>query len=217
MIHHDVLVVGTGLAGLTAGVRLAQSGARVRGLAKGVGATHLSGATIDVLGYAPERVDRPGEALAAFVAEHPEHPYARVGVQRVGAALEWFKALVAGGSLAPYAYSGSLDENLLLPTAIGVPRPSALAPVTMASGDLRAVGAVGAGGFRGLKDYHPGLLAGGLGRTMPSAAAGATELPLAGAGREEGGGGGARDGAAARGGGGAGVNRARAGACVRPP
>ena len=131
MSHHDVLVVGTGLAGLTAAVRLAQSGARVRVLAKGVGATHLGGGTIDVLGYAPERVDRPGEALAAL---SPSHPYARVGVQRVAAALDWFKAQFRR---AGYAYTGSLDENLLLPTAIGVPKPTALAPVTMAGGDLR--------------------------------------------------------------------------------
>jgi glycerol-3-phosphate dehydrogenase subunit B len=176
--HHDVLVVGTGLAGLTAAVRLAQSGARVCVLAKGVGATHLAGGTIDVLGYAPERIDRPGEALAAFVTQHPEHPYARVGVQRVAAALDWFKALVAGGSLAPYAYTGSLDENVLLPTAIGVPKPSAIVPVTMAGGDLRTVEAVLAVGFRGLKDYHPALLADGVRRTLPSVQARATELHL---------------------------------------
>jgi glycerol-3-phosphate dehydrogenase subunit B len=183
--HHDVLVVGTGLAGLAAAVRLAQSGARVGVLAKGVGATHLGGGTIDVLGYAPERVERPGAALEAFVAEHPAHPYARVGVPRVAAALDWFKALLDGGSLAPYSYTGSLEENLLLPTAIGVPKPSALAPVTMAGGDLRAVEAVLAVGFRGLKDFHPALLADGLERTWPTVAARATELHLEVEGRPE--------------------------------
>jgi glycerol-3-phosphate dehydrogenase subunit B len=185
MSHYDVLVVGTGLAGLTAAVRLAQSGARVRVLAKGVGATHLAGGTIDVLGYAPERVDRPGEALAAFTSAHPGHPYARVGAQRIAAALEWFKAEVAGSSLAPYAYTGSLEENHLLPTGIGVPKPSALVPVTMAAGDLRAVTEVLAVGFRGLKDYHPALLADGLRRTMPSVTARAIELQLPVEGRPE--------------------------------
>jgi glycerol-3-phosphate dehydrogenase subunit B len=177
-MNHDVLVIGTGLAGLTAAVRLAQAGARVRVLAKGVGATHLGGGTIDVLGYSPERVERPGEALAGVP---PDHPYARVGASRLAAALDWFKAEIG----SPYSYVGSLDENFLLPTAIGVPKPSALVPVTMAGGDLRTVTEVLAVGFRGLKDYHSALLADGLRRTMPSVAARATLLELSVEGRPE--------------------------------
>jgi len=48
----------------------------------------------------------------------------------------------------------------------------------MAGGDLRAVEAVLAVGFRGLKDFHPALLADGLRRTWPTVAARATELHL---------------------------------------
>jgi len=48
---YDTVVIGAGLAGLTAALRLAEAGQRVAVLAKGVGATHLSPATIDVLGY----------------------------------------------------------------------------------------------------------------------------------------------------------------------
>lgn len=162
MSHHDVIVVGAGLAGLTAAVRLAESGARVLVLAKGVGATHLSAGTIDVLGYAPDRVERPLDALGALPAAHP---YARVGADGVAAAVTWFVDRVAGGSLAPYAYVGSVEENLLLPTAVGVPRPSAVVPETMAGGDLREPGPVVAVGFRALKDFHPALLADTLART----------------------------------------------------
>ena len=148
MSHHDAIVVGCGLAGLTAAVRLAEAGARVLVLAKGVGATHLAPGTIDVLGYrGGERVERPLEALAGV---DPSHPYARVGAAGVSAAIEWFTARMAGGSLAPYAYVGSVEENLLLPTAIGVPRPSALVPETMAGGDLREPAPVVAVGFRAL-------------------------------------------------------------------
>ena len=72
MSHHDVVVVGTGLAGLTRRACGSRSRARACScVAKGVGATHLSGGTIDVLGYAPERVERPREALAALPRRAP--------------------------------------------------------------------------------------------------------------------------------------------------
>ncbi len=173
MSHHDVVVVGAGLAGLTAAVRLAEGGARVLVLAKGVGATHLSAGTIDVLGYAPERVEHPGEALARL---GDGHPYSLVGAGAVQASVEWLKARVVAGSLAPYAYEGGLQENLLLPTALGVPRPSAVVPETMAGGDLRGDAPVLVVGFRGLKDFHPALLAETLGRTGTPARAAELDL-----------------------------------------
>jgi glycerol-3-phosphate dehydrogenase subunit B len=157
--HHDVIVVGTGLAGLTSAVRLAEDGARVLVLAKGVGATHLSAGTIDVLGYAPEPVQRPAEALPALVDARPGHPYGLVGADAVAAAVDWFKARIATGPLSPYAYAGSLEENLLLPTAAGVARPSAVVPETMAGGDLRRDSAICIVGFRALKDFHPAMAA----------------------------------------------------------
>jgi glycerol-3-phosphate dehydrogenase subunit B len=153
--HHDVIVVGIGLSGLTAATRLAESGARVLVLAKGVGATHLSPCTIDVLGYAPERVERPRDALATL----PEgHPYSLIGADAIAAAVDWFKAHVPG-------YTGGLDENLLLPTAVGALRPTAVVPESMLAGDLRAAGGeVLVVGFRALKDFHAQLLADNLRR-----------------------------------------------------
>ena len=159
MSHHDVIVVGTGLAGLSAAVRLAEGGARVLVLAKGVGATHLGAGTIDVLGYDPERVDSPGKAVDALAKSRPEHPYALVESAGVATAIEWFKERIAAGPLAPYAYTGSLDENLILPTALGGTRPSAVVPETMAGGDLRRESPICIVGFRALKDFHPALAA----------------------------------------------------------
>jgi glycerol-3-phosphate dehydrogenase subunit B len=160
--HHDAIVVGCGLAGLTAGVRLAEAGARVLVLAKGVGATHLAPGTIDVLGYRDgELVGAPLEALAALGSGHP---YARVGADGVRDAVGWFTSRVAGGSLAPYAYTGSAEHNVLLPTAVGVGKPSAVVPETMAAGDLADGDPIVAVGFRGLKDFHPALLADMLSR-----------------------------------------------------
>jgi glycerol-3-phosphate dehydrogenase subunit B len=175
MSHHDVIVIGTGLAGLTAAVRLAESGARVLVLAKGVGATHLSGGTVDVLGYDPDRVASPAEALARV---RSEHPYGRVGADAVGPAIEWFKDRFASGPLAPYAYTGSLEENLLLPSAVGVPRPSAVVPESLAGGDLRAGGQLCVVGFLALKDFYAPLLADNVARSDLGVEARSAELDL---------------------------------------
>ena len=180
MSHHDAVVIGAGLAGLTAALRLAEGGARVLVLARGVGATHLSAGTIDVLGYAPERVEHPGEALAHL---GDGHPYGLVGAGAVAASVEWLKAVVADGSLGPYAYHGGLEENFLLPTALGVPRPSAVVPETMRGGDLRRTAPLLLVGFRGLKDFYPALAADTLRRTGRPARA--VELDLVPEGRAD--------------------------------
>jgi glycerol-3-phosphate dehydrogenase subunit B len=171
---YDVVVIGAGLAGLTAALRLAEEGLRVLVVAKGVGGTHLAPATIDVLGYADDRVESPARALPEFVAAHPEHPYRLVSVELIRSSLEWF-----AGRLGGLGYRGGLEENVLLPTAVGVAKPTALVPQTMAAGDLRVGGPFVFVGFRGFKDFHPAYLAENLARAeLPGAAISARALEL---------------------------------------
>ena len=59
-------------------------------LAKGVGSTHLAPGTIDVLGYAPDRVVSPSGAMPEFVSAHPDHPYAALGTDAVAEAVGGF-------------------------------------------------------------------------------------------------------------------------------
>jgi glycerol-3-phosphate dehydrogenase subunit B len=54
--------------------------------------------------------------------------------------------------------------NLRRPTAVGVPRPSAVVPQTLAGGDLRDGGRICVVGFRALKDFHALLCADNLSR-----------------------------------------------------
>ena len=154
---YDAVVIGAGLAGLTAALRLAEEGQRVAIVAKGVGATHLAPGTIDVLSFVDGPVESPARALPGFCAANSGHPYRRLPVELIGAAVSWFKAC-----LADHGYHGDLEENFLLPTAVGVAKPTTVVPETMAAGDLRAGGRFVFVGFRGLKDFYPSYLAANL-------------------------------------------------------
>jgi glycerol-3-phosphate dehydrogenase subunit B len=160
-VIYDTVVIGAGLAGLTAALRLADEGERVLLVAEGVGSMHLAPATIDVLGFDQGRVESPAEALPAFAAANPGHPYARLSSGLIAASLDWLKTRIP-----VLGYRGGLDENILLPTAVGAVKPSALAPETMAAGDLRVGGCFGFVGL-GLKDFYPGYLADNLAETRP--------------------------------------------------
>jgi glycerol-3-phosphate dehydrogenase subunit B len=163
-LHYDAVVIGAGTSGLVAGARLAEGGARVCVLAKGVGSTHLAPGTIDVLGYDPSRVSSPAGALEQFGAARPDHPYARLGFDAIAEAVRWFSERVAAGPLPEYRYVGDLERNMQLPTAVGALRPSALVPETMAAGDTASDERVCIVGTRSLRDFHPALCAANLRR-----------------------------------------------------
>ena len=163
-LHYDAVVIGAGTAGLVAATRLAEGGARVCVVAKGIGSTHLAPATIDVLGYAPDRVASPSGVMPEFISRHPDHPYAALGVEAVAEAAQWIQSCIESGPLPGYRYLGDVDRNYLLPTAVGALRPSALVPETMVAGDSVDLDRVCVVGTRVLRDFHAALCASNLGR-----------------------------------------------------
>jgi glycerol-3-phosphate dehydrogenase subunit B len=170
----DTVVAGGGLAGLCAALRLADERQRVLVVARGVGATHLAPATVDVLGYAPARVESPARAIASLRTANPAHPYARVAPELVAESLAWLR-----DRLPELGFSGGVEENMLLPTAVGVPKPTALVPATMAGGDLRPGGRFAFVGLGGLKDFYTAYLADNLVHArLPGVEARAIELAL---------------------------------------
>ncbi len=146
-----VLVVGAGLAGLACALRLADDDVPVTLIATGAGSLQLGGATIDVLGYVPGRVTHP---LDAFPSLPGDHPYALLGRDRVTAATGWLCERLPALDLR-----GTAAENLLLASALGAVRPTAIAPAAIAAGDLRRDGPVVFAGVRALKDFVPALVA----------------------------------------------------------
>ena len=89
-----VVVIGAGPAGLVAAIRLAEGGARVALLNKGTGGLQLGQGTFDILGYGPDRVERPLDALAGFAEAHPGHPYGVLPADLVARSANYLRDLV---------------------------------------------------------------------------------------------------------------------------
>ena len=155
-----VVVIGAGLAGLTAASRLAAGGVDVTLVSKGVGGLQLGQGTIDVLGYTPDRVTNPVLTLAAIASSRPEHPYSVIGAAGVHTGIEYLKGLLGAELLV-----GDAETNYQLPTAVGAIRPTCLVSPSLVAGHLKPGAKVVIVGLRRLKDFQPKLVAQNLART----------------------------------------------------
>ena len=153
-MFYDVIVIGAGLAGLMAAEAAREKGARVVVLARGMGSLPLTSGCIDGLGYFPSSspvpVSSPLIALGRFRDFHSQHPYSKLGTERIVPALNRFQDLARSGGI-PYA--GEFDSNFLIPTALGTFHPTCLVPETMKNGLLSLPGRVLLLGFEGQKDF----------------------------------------------------------------
>lgn len=159
MARADVVVIGAGLAGLTAAARLAETGARVTLVAKGHTRTHWGSGGLDVA--APAGARTPGDGIGRLASG--DHPYALLAAD-ADPALAWMCARLAAAGL-PYA--GNLESPIRrAPTAIGATRPVAVVPHAQAAAlrpwmpDETLVVA----GIAGFKDFWPAAIAAGVAR-----------------------------------------------------
>lgn len=127
-IHDDIIVIGGGLAGITAALAAARHGGSVRVLAHKQSSLRSASGLIDVLGYTPDGAG-PIPDPFAVIPELPDgHPYTLVGRSGVENGLELFDEVVAG-------YSGAhTRRNALVPTHGGTVKPTARYPTTVAAG-----------------------------------------------------------------------------------
>lgn len=132
----DVLVVGGGLAGLTAALAASERGRSVALLTQGSGALAISGACVDVLGYAggaPVRGD-PLESLSLLPAEHP---YRLLGADTVRQSLEFFTRVCRNADLH-FPLPG--QANIWAPNILGGFKPTSLYFTGMDRETLAAAG-----------------------------------------------------------------------------
>lgn len=154
----DLIVIGAGLAGLSAALTAAEAGLRVKVVSKGLNALHWSAGTFDLLGYQPPRpapVLEPWEVLPRLPLEHP---YRIAGAERVRAAVARFEQWTREAGL-PYSGGTIAGENFMLPSPVGAMRPVYLAPQGQHGGDLSSEQPILVVGFDGARDFYPHLAA----------------------------------------------------------
>jgi len=127
-IESDILVIGGGLAGLTAALTAARDGADVRLVSYKQSTLGNASGLVDVLGYTPDGVGPLTDPYEAIPALPEGHPYRTVGVQGVREAMALFDDVV------PDYRGDHTDRNALLPTHGGTLKPTARYPAGASAG-----------------------------------------------------------------------------------
>ncbi len=150
----DLIVIGAGLAGLTAAVHAVKAGASVRLIAQGWGQQLVAPGWISVCDRADDDVIAEVRGYAAL---HPEHPYALAGADGMVDCVERFRAFTKEIDL-PYGVRLRDGHNLRLMTLLGAIQTPLLAPRSIADGDLTNFnGEVLLVGFTNWRDFYPEL------------------------------------------------------------
>jgi glycerol-3-phosphate dehydrogenase len=156
-LEYDVAVIGMGFSGLITAWRMAKRGLRVGILSKGMGALNFNTGCVDILGsHQGKQVSSPIEAIKTFPDENPDHPYARFTHDDFTGYLSELSKLCA---TAEYSLEGVVENNWLLPTALGALRPTCLAPSTMVGGDLHSTQPILVIGIKDFFDFYPKSIA----------------------------------------------------------
>ncbi len=123
----DVVVIGAGLSGLVTAIELAERGATVHLVAKGLAATHWAHGALDVA--APPGARTPG-AGAEMLRAVDGHPYGVLHEELEPAVTAHLARLAAAG----LPYRGDLKASLRgFPTPVGGLRPAAIVPAAQAA------------------------------------------------------------------------------------
>lgn len=151
----DNIVIGGGMAGLSAALRLVEAGQKTLLMASGQSALHFSSGSVDLL----ESEGDPRTTLPAFMAAHPDHPYSKVGMDNIEASLADLQRHCAEQGL-PLVHNETNHQRL---TPIGTLKRTWLSPDTCACiTDAQIPDALLLATMEGFRDFHPALAAANL-------------------------------------------------------
>jgi glycerol-3-phosphate dehydrogenase subunit B len=143
----DIIVIGAGLAGLSAALFAADQGASLLLVSYGRGSLGISTGCIDVWKSAT-----PSRSLPKI---RGDHPYALVGYPCIRESIASFKML---SHQAGYVLHGKLSENIQLPSPLGAPKITSLAPTSLHNGRLDLKQPITLGQFQSFRDFSPFIL-----------------------------------------------------------
>ncbi|MNC11414.1 Anaerobic glycerol-3-phosphate dehydrogenase subunit B [compost metagenome] len=151
----DTIVIGGGMAGLSAALRLAEAGQKTLLMASGQSALHFSSGSVDLL----ESEGDPRAALPAFMAAHPDHPYSKVGLTNIEASLTDLQRHCHEQGLPLFRQ----ERNHQRLTPIGTLKSTWLSPETCACvTEAPAPDVLLLATLEGFRDFHPALAAANL-------------------------------------------------------
>ncbi|MFM5148117.1 glycerol-3-phosphate dehydrogenase subunit GlpB [Aeromonas rivipollensis] len=151
----DTIVIGGGMAGLSAALRLAEAGQKTLLMASGQSALHFSSGSVDLL----ESEGDPRAALPAFMAAHPDHPYSKVGLTNIEASLADLQRHCHEQGLPLFRQ----ERNHQRLTPIGTLKSTWLSPETCACvTEAPAPNVLLLATIEGFRDFHPALAAANL-------------------------------------------------------
>ncbi|WP_312739188.1 glycerol-3-phosphate dehydrogenase subunit GlpB [Cedecea neteri] len=172
----DTIIIGSGLAGLTAGIKLAESGQRCAIVSRGQSALHFSSGSLDLLSTLPDGtpIHQPETALENLAEQAPQHPYSLMGKERVLTFAAESEQLLARADIP---LVGHYRQNHLRITPLGKQRASWLSPPEVPQAPLlwQKVTVINIAGFL---DFQAELVAGSLSATGCNAHVAELTLPV---------------------------------------
>ncbi len=146
--EYDAIILGAGVAGLTAGTFLAERGFKVALVTSGEPTACLSTGCIDVC-------SRDHNPLTGIKELAPEHPFHLVPEKTIRESLDSFQTAMMDMGIP---YVGNAEENRLVLSALGTFKTSCLVPSTMKAVPQETKDSIHIITFAGLKDFYPSYI-----------------------------------------------------------
>ena len=163
----DVIVIGSGLAGLMAAAVAVNRGQKVTVLTYGSGSLPLASGAIDFL-----NAEAPDAAIENLPAHHP---YKKIGLKNIESAAKFFCDVTMQANLP---YNGKISAQIPIVTAVGTLKYSSLVPESMDASDLTNKKKIFVANIKGLKDFYATMLVDNLKKYFPAKTFEVAELDL---------------------------------------